>query len=713
MADNQDLIEYFNNLPEQAKTGPASEQTLQALLDHFTGRSSSAGANKDKKIQQDLNKAKKEEKEEIKTINQQLRKWETSLFESERGMYSLYVGTKMFGSQLMTGRASIESFGDTLVEMADQTGNKFLFGLAKSFQVLTRIVDQQIDNFKQLSEVGVQFSDGLFTTRELALRAGVSLDVFTQNLGKSSSTFALLGGSVRAGTERFTEISRLLQTEFRSQANALGLTFEETTDYLTDYLEIQTAQGKAQTMTDRQLNQGAQEFIVQLDQLAAITGKQRKQLADQLKSEMQETRIKAAVQAVEASGAKNIQGIVMAMSTLPASMQEGFKVLIGTAGVPIGDMAESLVRLNPNLMEFFRRVANGQGTVAEFEAMVRQTANRSQALGSSFQAQGRLLSTLGINTLEANVQMFNQTKFGLERNKVEQQQSEAMKAMSNQILGFKDSLKDIQNFIITALMPALKVLGFVLGGIAKIVSGLTSSLINSENAVVSFIGSLGAAVLALGALKVAAGALRLAFSGIGGIMSKFMPTLGGGGATKAVVASSALGKAGPAVAKGGLFAGLGLGALLGLGGAGAGLGIAAIGKGLQTFNNVDGKNLSEVADATKKMVMAMVSGVANGGDLAQGVSGLRTYAKSMSQALDDLDKDKLSLYTTKLEELAGAFREVNTSMSGAITSSGRTNKDKLDAISTILQEIKLVMEDVANSNKNISRKTTNSNVYNT
>ena len=56
---------------------------------------------------------------------------------------------------------------------------------------------------------------------------------------------------------------------------------------------------------------------------------------------------------------------------------------------------------------------------------------------------------------------------------------------------------------------------------------------------------------------------------------------------------------------------------------------------------------------------------------------------------------------------------MNTSRSGAITSSGRTNKDKLDAISTILQEIKVVMEDVANSNKNISRKTTNSNVYNT
>ena len=713
MADNQDLIDYFDNLPAQEKTGPASEQTLKALLDHFTGRSSSSGANKEKKVQEQITQAKKEEKEEIKTINQQLRKWETSLFESERGIYSLYIGTKMFGTQLMTGRASIESFGDTLVEMADQTGSKFLFGLAKSFQVLTRIVDQQIDNFKQLSEVGIQFSDGLFTTRELALRAGVSLDVFTQNLGKSSTTFALLGGSVRAGTERFTEISRLLQTEFRSQANALGLTFEETTDYLTDYLEIQTTLGKAQTMTDRQLNTGAQKFIVQLDQLASITGKQRKQLADQLKADMEQSRIRGILQSVENSGVESINNILLASKALPQGMQEAIGVLIGTAGVPIGDMAQSLVRLNPNLMEFFRRVANGQGSVAEFEAIIRQTAQRSQDLGSGFQRQGALLSVFGDNTLEANVQMFNQTKFGLERNKVEKQQTEAMKAMSNQIIGFKDSLKDIQNFLITALMPALKVLGFVLGGIAKAVSGLTSGLINSENAVVSFVGSLGAAVLALGALKVAAGALRLAFSGVGGIMSKFMPTLGGGGATKAVVGASALSKAGPAVAKGGAFAGLGIGALLGLSGAGAGLGIAAIGKGLQTFNNVDGKNLSEVADATKKMVMAMVSGVANGGDLAQGVSGLRTYAKSMSQALDDLDKDKLSLYTTKLEELAGAFREVNTSMSGAITSSGRTNKDKLDAISTILQEIKVVMEDVANSNKNISRKTTNSNVYNT
>jgi hypothetical protein len=95
------------------------------------------------------------------------------------------------------------------------------------------------------------------------------------------------------------------------------------------------------------------------------------------------------------------------------------------------------------------------------------------------------------------------------------------------------------------------------------------------------------------------------------------------------------------------------------------------------------------------------------------VSGLKIYAKTISDVLDDIDKDKLSVYTTKLEALADAFKEVNSSMSGAITTTGRNSTDKLDSISTLLKEIKLVMEDVSNSNKQISRKTANNNVYNT
>ena len=708
--EDQKLYDYLSQLDGRgAERGPASEATLRALAKHMGVKGLGAGPSKSP-AETKKEKIVKEEIEQIEDVTDQLSEWEFELRRNQKGMYSLWTGTKMLSSQLMSGSMSVEGFASTLTTMADLTGNVYLTMLMKSVEQLARLIDTQVDNFKQLSEVGIQFSDGLFTTRELALRASLSLDAFSNALGKSADTLALLGGSVRGGTERFTDISRLLQGEFRSTANGLGMTFEETTDLLTDYLEIQTTIGRAQNMTNRELNAGAQDFIMNLDQLSAITGKQRKQIADAVKADMMEKRIKGIMQSLESSMVPGVQEILGSLQGLPQQTQDAFKELIGTGGVPISDFAKSLVRLNPQIAMFARQVSFGNGSVEQFESIIRQTAGISQNLGAGFQRQGALLDVLGNQTLAANVELFQFTKFGAQRNQVEQFQAKAIEATSNQILGFKDAFKDIQNFAITVLLPVLQVLGTALGFVANGLNGLLAPLINSENAAAKFAGTVLAGAGAMGVLLLATKLLGKSFGLLGGLMGKLIPSFGGGAAMGGM---KALGSAGPAVAKGGLFAGLGLGALLGIGGAGAGLGIAAIGKGLQTFNNVDGKNLSDVASATKDLITALVSGVANPVDLATAVSGMKTYAKSMSEALDDLDKDKLSLYTTKLEELAGAFREVNTSMSGAITSSGRSNQDKLDGISTLLAEIKLVMEDVANSNKNISRKTSNSNVYNT
>ena len=706
MAEIDDLLQYLKEIDGRQPQGPASEATLQKLAENLGAKQKKGQTPAEK----DKEKSVKKEKKQIDDVTDRLAKWELELRKNRRSMFSLYVGGKMFGQELMNGTASISSFSKTLSEMANVSGRRNLFILAKSFEVLAKIIDTQIDNFKQLAEVGIQFSEGLFTTREAALAAQISLDVFTQAVGRSADTLALLGGSVRGGIQRFQDISKLLQGEFRRQANGLGMTFEETTDLLTDYLEIQTAVGRAQTMSNRDLNRGAQQFILNLDQLSAITGKQRKQIADQIKADMTEKRIQGIIQSLESSMVPGVQEILGGLQGLPQETQNAFKELIGTGGVPLSDFAQSLVRLNPEIASFARRVSFGQGSIEEFEQVIRNTANRSQELGPGFQRLGALLDATNQNQLAANVELFRFTEFGKKRNEVEKQQLKAMQELSNATIGFKDAFKDITNILMAFLAPAAELVAKGLGLVAIGINALTKPLAELPLGFGKLIGAAAGLVGVFYTLKLAAVGLKVVF----GALNKLIPSFslrGGGGA--AVAGTKALGAAGPAVAKGGLFAGLGVGALLGLSGAGAGLGIAAIGKGLQTFNNVDGKNLSDVASATKDLMVALVSGVANPVDLATAVSGMKTYAKSMSEALDDLDKDKLSLYTTKLEELAGAFREVNTNMSGAITSSGRSSQDKLDGISTLLAEIKLVMEDVANSNKNISRKTSNSNVYNT
>lgn len=720
MADYQDLLNYFNSMGEGATKGPATEATLLRLEKALTGSSGGGGssaAQTQKKVRQEtetfaktlksINQSEKDATQKINAMSDAMRK-------HQRGVFVAGVGMKGLADQVIGLRSGVGDFANVLDDAANVTGNIYIKGLTESFKMLAMMVDKQVDNFKQMSEVGIQFSEGLFTTRELALQAGLTLDTFTDAIATSANSLALLSGSVRSGTERFTSISRLFQNEFSGQAAGLGMTFEETTGMLTDYLEIQTSVGKAQFLSNRQLVNGAKAFSLELDQLSSITGKQRKQIAEAIKQDMMDKRIQGIIQSLESSAVPGIQAILGSMEGLPDTTKDALKELIGTGGIPLSDMAQSLVRLNPELAGFAKRIQMGQGSVSEFESIIRQTAMRSQSMGAGVQRTGALLSALGDNTLAANLELFRFNKFGQERTSIEQAQAQALQDNSLQIVSFRNSLKDIQNFFIQGLLIPLQPLAEVLGNMARGLSAFTSFLTQSQNGFVAFLGGLTAFGVVIGSTIALTKGLGLAFSGLTKMFGKMLPSLGGGGAmSRAAGGAKLMGAVGPAAAKGGAFAGLGIGALLGLSGAGAGLGIAAIGKGLQTFNNVNAENLSKVADASQKLIATLVSGVTNPVDLTRSVSGLRTYAKTISDVLDDIDKDKLSVYTTKLEALADAFKEVNTNMSGAITSTGRTSTDKLDGISTLLQEIKLVMEDVSNSNKQISRKTNSTNVYNT
>ncbi len=311
MADNQDLIDYFSKLPEGERKGPASEATLQKLFEVMSGT---------KGLGQTLKEDKKNMEESIKTLKKKteaeddaidtLNDFVYTLRKNHRGLYTLGVGMSGLASQVIDLRAGVGDFANTIDEMADKSGNQYIKIVTAAFKKLAYMVDVQVDNFKTMSEVGIQFSEGLFTTRELALRAGLTLDAFSNAVATSADTLAILGGSVRAGTERFSSISNMLQKDFRVQAAGLGMTFEETTGLLTDYLDIQTTIGRSQFMTNRQLNAGAQEFIMQLDTLSAITGKQRKMIAEQVKQDMMETRIQGILQSLEGSMVPGVQEIL-------------------------------------------------------------------------------------------------------------------------------------------------------------------------------------------------------------------------------------------------------------------------------------------------------------------------------------------------------------------------------------------------------------------
>ena len=136
---------------------------------------------------------------------------------NQRGLYPLWTGTKMScQSDVKVVDWGTTGFADTMVESADVSGNPVYKIGTRTFTITCCDYRQTDRQFQNNYLTGIQFSDGLFTTHELALRAGVTLGyIFQCSSHKSSTTFALLGGSVRAGTERFKR-SAGFTNEFRS-----------------------------------------------------------------------------------------------------------------------------------------------------------------------------------------------------------------------------------------------------------------------------------------------------------------------------------------------------------------------------------------------------------------------------------------------------------------------------------------------------------------
>ena len=216
---------------------------------------------------------------------------------------------KAFGSSILDSRTQIDTFG-AIVESA--TSNLGALGrtLGQAFNQLTIEIHKQIETFRNLSEAGVQFSGGLFEYRRMAIDAGVSLEMFQNAVSGASESIANFGGSVYVGTKRFSEISGMIQRDFGPSMARLGIRFEEQLEYWGDYLDIQVKLGRAQTMSNQELQLGTQNYIMQLDQLATLTGKQRKEIAQAMQSAAADRSIAGIFQALEAGANENLRGII-------------------------------------------------------------------------------------------------------------------------------------------------------------------------------------------------------------------------------------------------------------------------------------------------------------------------------------------------------------------------------------------------------------------
>jgi hypothetical protein len=706
--------------------GAATEATLQQLIKVMqtmaAGTKAAAAVQKAAKGKgtgaQDLGNLRKEVDE---TTNQ----FEKLTNRSKAATSAIYD----FGKTALISGQKFGDFTQSITSFMATAGPGF-FILGGGIQALVNETDRQVQVFRQLSTAGADFGAGIFGSRMASIEAGLTLDTFATEVMANTDLFSRLGGNVNIGTRTFTRLSRTIQSDFQPILSRLGFTMEETSNYVTDYLEIMTGLGQAQVMSDAELAQGSREYLLQLDQLSRVTGMSRKAASDELKRQQADTRLKSLMQGMDKQGQANLQQIIAGLGQAPDDIKNAITDMIVTGGNPVGDFAKMLASRNQELVGLAAGVKRGTVSVEEFAAGIRRAAVNAKSNTADLEQLAVAATLSGNKMFDSQGQLVGLINYQAGAAEATKEQREAQEAATKSITNFDSQLTKLRNSLIVLISPLLEFTGFLLSSFSYVITGLTTlvgylvdgfkNLVNPylQN-VLDALEPFGQAIKIVTGLLMAYGAVMMARSVGGKLMGGAAKLLSGGGTAASVAtAAPAAAKTGGMLSAGGsllsgatmLAAGkaiavvtlavAALGAIL----AGVsyliGAGLGKIGSGLEKIAGVDSEKLKLVAEASSTLADSVLK--FNQVDFGTIGKGTSSFAKNINDTLKSLDKDKLISYTETLTNLSESFAGLNKNMSASMDQASKSSANKMDELNMTMQRVLTVLQDSKRIQKDTS-----------
>ena len=472
---------------------------------------------------------------------------------------------------------------------------------------------------------------------------------------------------------------------------------------MSDFLELQTEIGRGQRMTAMQLAQESGKFLMNLDLLSKATGRQRKEILYQMQRDTRDDRLRSILGGM-ADGGQEVLKMLSVLETSSPEMANNVKDLIANMGIPQNAAQAGLVA-NSNIQSLLRDMISGEGSVTDVMAEFARLGKGSADLTMEQRRLFTFLNAQGNGFYNYNIQLANAGKLFEQYQAAQKLQDAQVRKNTDGALQFDRAVMKLRarfaaltTFILDFLDPMFGVFATAIEGIANMLEGDFSKALEGT---AGLILGLGVAVVGVIAAMKALKAIMSFLPGIGSIGMK-----GGGamlGGMKAIGAGGAAFGKGAALA--GLGAGVGVGGFAALAGGGIAAGLFLVGKslnvlaeGLERVQAIDGSALKDTADGTKMLASAIID--LGGAQLEGGVSGFfgklfgggtENFAKSINKTLDQLDKDKIDVYATSINNLGESMQSLSTGMQSVTTGASKSTGDKLDQLNTTMQEILYVL----------------------
>ena len=195
------------------------------------------------------------------------------------------------GSALLTGQQQLSAYSGAI------SANTGLFGksVGKLVDGLSQFAEASLAEYQQLTNVGATFGKEIKDVKVSAAELGLSVEEMTGFLKKNSESLRAFGGTTDLAMARFKAVSSTIldSAELGTKLRQLGFTTADINENLALYGELSDANSRTDRQSVEAQAVAAKNLMVELDGLSKLTGKQRDQLADEMKERRRQGDVNA------------------------------------------------------------------------------------------------------------------------------------------------------------------------------------------------------------------------------------------------------------------------------------------------------------------------------------------------------------------------------------------------------------------------------------
>lgn len=310
----------------------ATEKTLSDILDYLSNKGIKKGILKDVEKAADRFKDTGDASDKLKKSFLDLKK--NADFASR---YAFESFVKKGG----TAGSEISDFGDMVNATGQSIGKSFkkipyvgavlggtLGILGTGFGAMAGYAQNLLDHFTSLSTVGADLGGSFLDINRSAAASAMTMSEFTAIVKQNSELFSTIGPNIGSVSKNFGLLSKGVRSFNNFQLSAMGYTFGEINDVLLDYMAINKTNSTIGTQlakTDSSLITSSVKYAKELDGLSRLTGKNRKDLSQSVREQVEQAKVQLKLLNLEDQGNDNARESFTTAAAAAASLGPGFQ----------------------------------------------------------------------------------------------------------------------------------------------------------------------------------------------------------------------------------------------------------------------------------------------------------------------------------------------------------------------------------------------------